>query len=120
MENYHTWARLFEPQKYYSWIIDRFHIPTRLFQLQKHGMDYPFRWLEQRLHKLGFRLVFITRSPESYEAAKVERLKVSGNPAQYDYLDIFIKEQSLYRDLVANQSCRRLNCISRMMTFQRQ
>jgi len=32
METYGTWARMFELQKYYSWIVDRFHIrhrPTR-------------------------------------------------------------------------------------------
>jgi len=32
METYGTWARMFESQKYYSWIVDRFHIrhrPTR-------------------------------------------------------------------------------------------
>jgi hypothetical protein len=25
METYHTWLRLFELQRYYSWIVDRFH-----------------------------------------------------------------------------------------------
>jgi hypothetical protein len=28
MENYRTWVRLFELQRYYSWIVDRFHIST--------------------------------------------------------------------------------------------
>lgn len=101
MEVYHTWARMFELQRYYSWIIDRFHISTRLYQLQTYGKDYDFRWLEQRLLPLGFHLVFVTRSLESFEAARVERLKISGNPSQYDDLNIFIQEQDLWRRLVA-------------------
>lgn len=100
METYQTWARLFELQRYYSWIVDRFHISTRAYQLQQRGVDYNFRWLEQRLHPLGFRLVFLTRSPESFEAARAERLKVSGNPTQYDDLDLFIREQQLMERLV--------------------
>ncbi len=100
METYHTWARLFELQRYYSWIIDRFHLSTRAYQLQAHGTDYNFRWLEQRLKPLGFHLVFITRTPESFAAARQERLKVSGNPAQYDDLGAFIEQQELMRRLV--------------------
>lgn len=104
METYHTWVRLFELQRYYSWIIDRFHLSTRMFQLQRYGKDFPFRWLEQRLNPLGFRLVFVTRTPESFEAARAERLKVSGNPSQYDDLQAFIDEQGLMRRLVSEST----------------
>lgn len=100
METYHTWVRLFELQRYYSWIVDRFHLSTRMYQLQQYARDYPFHWLEQRLEPLGFRLVFVTRSPESFEAARAERLKVSGNPSQYDDLQAFIDDQELMRRLV--------------------
>lgn len=100
METYYTWVRLFELQRYYSWIIDRFHISTRMYQLMNHGTDYTFRWLEQRLQPLNFRLVFLNRSPESFEAARTERLKVSGKPSQYDDLSIFVEEQTLLRRLV--------------------
>lgn len=103
METYHTWARLFELQKYYSWIIDRFHISTRAYQLKNHGRDYEMRWLEQRLNALGFHLVLVTRTPESFAQAREARLKVSGNPAQYDDLQVFIQEQELLQELV-NQS----------------
>lgn len=100
METYHTWARLFELQRYYSWIVDRFHISTRMYQLQTYGKDYDFGWLEDRLRALGFHLVFCTRKPASFEQARAERLKVSGNPAQYDDLDVFVKEQEVMRRLV--------------------
>jgi hypothetical protein len=100
METYHTWVRLFELQQYYSWIIDRFHISTRAYQLQTYGKDYDFSWLEERLHALNFRLVFRTRTPDSFEEARSVRLKASGNPTQYDDLDAFIKEQELMRNLV--------------------
>lgn len=102
METYQTWARMFELQRYYSWIIDRFHISTRSFQLHNNGKDYDFTWLEQRLLPLGFRLVFITRSPEGFEVARRERLKVSGNPSQYDDLAVFVEEQERMADLVAD------------------
>jgi hypothetical protein len=101
METYHTWMRLFELQRYYSWIIDRFHISTRSYQLMNHGKDYDFLWLEQRLKAIGFHLVFLTRTPESFAQAREERLKVSANPSQYDDLQLFIDEQEQMRGLVA-------------------
>jgi len=101
LETYRTWVRLFELLRYYSWIVDRFHISTRMHQLLARGMDYDFGWLEERLLPLGFRLIFCTRTPESFVAARAERLKVSGNPAQYDDLARFVTEQDLLRRLVS-------------------
>jgi hypothetical protein len=100
MEIYRTWARLFELLPYYSWIVDRFHISTRMYQFQTYGVDYDFRWLEDRLQALGFHLVFCTRTPQSFASARAERLKVSGNPSQYDDLQRFVEEQKLLRRLV--------------------
>jgi len=100
LETYRTWVRLFELLQYYSWIVDRFHLSTRMVQNQIHGKDYDFSWLEERLQALGFRLVFCTRTPESFAAARAERLKVSGNPTQYDNLQQFIDEQEEMRRLV--------------------
>jgi hypothetical protein len=108
METYHTWARLFELERYYSWIVDRFHISTRMYQLRAYGQDYDFRWLEERLNALGFRLVFCTRTPESFKAARAERLKVSGNPSQYNDLQQFVHEQELMRRLVNESSLPKL------------
>lgn len=108
METYHTWLRLFELQRYYSWIVDRFHISTRAYQLQTYQRDYDFRWIEDRLNAVGFRLVFLNRSPESFAAAREERLKVSGNPSQYDDLSRFVAEQTLMKRLVAESSLPRL------------
>ena len=99
METYATWLRLFELQRYYSWIVDRFHISTRAYQLQTYGKDYDFRWLEERLLPLNFRLVFLNRTPDSFAAARAERLKVSGKPDQYNDLSIFIREQELMQRL---------------------
>ncbi|HAA02824.1 MAG TPA: hypothetical protein DCE18_05590 [Syntrophobacteraceae bacterium] len=108
METYATWLRLFELQKYYSWIVDRFHISTRAYQLQTYGKDYDFTWLEERLLPLGFRLVFLNRTPESFGAAREERLKVSGKPDQYDDLNVFIREQELMQRLVGESRLPRL------------
>lgn len=109
LETYRTWARMFELQKYYSWIVDRFHISTQAYQRQRYGKAYDFRWLEDRLLPLNFRLVFCTRTPQSFAAAREERLKVSGNPAQYNDLDQFVREQELMRELVARSE---LPCIT--------
>jgi hypothetical protein len=108
METYATWAHLFELQKYYSWIVDRFHLSTRAYQIQTYGKDYDFRWLEERLLPLNFRLVFLNRSPESFAAAREERLKVSGKPDQYNDLDVFIREQELMRRLAGESMLPRL------------
>src|SRR5512137_2643197 len=54
LETFSTWARMFELQKYYSWIIDRFHISTIAYQMQSRGKRYDFGWLEDRLLPLGF------------------------------------------------------------------
>ena len=108
METYATWLRLFELQRYYSWIVDRFHISTRAYQLQAHGREYDFRWLEERLLPLNFRLVFLHRTPDSFAAARQERLKVSGKPDQYDDLSLFIREQELMQRLVGESLLPRL------------
>lgn len=101
METYSTWMHLFELQRYYSWIIDRFHLSTRAHQLQIYDKSYDFTWLEERLYALGFHLVLCYRSPESFVAARTERLKVSGNPSQYDDLDQFVREQELMKQLAS-------------------
>ncbi len=103
METYRTWVRMFELQRYYSWIVDRFHLSTQMYQMQSYGKYYNFRWLEERLIPLGFRLVLCTRTKESFAAAREERLKVSGNPSQYDDLSQFIAEQESILEL-AKQS----------------
>lgn len=104
METYATWARLFELQRYYSWIVDRFHVSTRVYQLQARGRDHDFRWLEDRLRPLGFRLILCLRRPETFEAARAERLRVSGKPSQYDDLGAFVREQELFRRCVSESS----------------
>jgi hypothetical protein len=109
METYNTWVRLFELQRFYSWIVDRFHISTRAYQLKTYGKDYAFTWLEDRLLPLGFRLIFVTRTPESFEAARAERLMVSGNPSQYNDLGVFIEEQQLLCRLVGESKLPVLN-----------
>src|SRR5512135_2917857 len=104
METYRTWVRLFELQRYYSWIVDRFHISTQAWQLRERGERYDFRWLEERLLPLNFRLVYCTRTPESFAAARAERLKVSGKPSQYDDLRAFVDEQECLRKLISEST----------------
>ena len=104
LETYQTWVRLFELQRYYSWIIDRFHISTQAYQIRTHAKYYDFKWLEERLLQLGFRMVFCTRTPDSFEVARRERLKVSGNPSQYNDLQVFVEEQELLCRLIGESA----------------
>lgn len=99
METYATWARLFELLPYYSWIVDRFHLSTRVFQVRAGRLDPDLGWLEARLRRLGFRIVLCTRRPETFEEARIRRLEVSGNPRQYDDLSVFASEQEHFRRL---------------------
>jgi hypothetical protein len=97
LETYATWARLFELQRYYSWIVDRFHVSTIVYQRRVRRRELDFRWLEERLRPLGFRIVLCTRRPESFSQAREQRLAVSGNPGQYDDLAPFVAEQDEMR-----------------------
>lgn len=106
-ETYQTWLRLFELLRYYSWIIDRFHLSTQMHQHLYCGRDYDFRWAEERLAAIGFRIVLCTRQPSTFEAARAERLKVSGNPSQYDDLSKFVREQE-YLESLAERSLLRV------------
>ena len=101
METYRTWMRLFELLRYYSWTVDRFHLSTIAYQQRTYGVTHDFDWLETRLGDLGFQIVVCVRSPGSFDSAREERLKVSGNPRQYDDLSIFIDEQDTLRGLAA-------------------
>ncbi len=99
LEVFDTWVRLIELQPHYSWIIDRFHLSARAYQLAAHGHDLDFRALEERLLALDVHLVLCTRRDGTWEAARAKRLQVSGNPAQYDDLGAFRREQALLRRL---------------------
>lgn len=100
LETYRTWMRLFELQRYYSWIVDRFHISTIVYQsAEGHNLD--FRWLEERLLAAGFCTILCVRTEDSFAQAREERIKVSGKPDQYDNLDAFIKEQERFREAVS-------------------
>jgi len=101
METFATWVRLFELQPHSSWIVDRFHLSTIAFQARTRGVVEDFSWLEDRIEPLGFHLVVCTRHAESFEAARAERLLVSGKPSQYEDLRSFIDEQERLRALAA-------------------
>ena len=101
LETYATWARLFELHRHYSWVVDRFHLSTMAFQRLHRDRDEDFDGLERRLAPLGFHSVLCVRPDDTFEAARRERLKVSGKPSQYDDLGVFITEQAVLRELAA-------------------
>jgi hypothetical protein len=103
LEAFSVWARLFELHRYYSWIVDRFHLSTQVWQARQ-GRRYDFGWLEERLVPLGFAIVLCVRAPETFPEARAERLKVSGNPSQYDDLELFRNEQEELRSAARRSS----------------
>lgn len=105
---YQIWLSLFELYRYYSWIIDRFHISTQMWQAAYHGKRYDFEWLESRLAGLGFRLILCWRDPQSFAKARALRLQISSNPSQYNDLSIFIREQEIFQQLVARSAIPKL------------
>jgi hypothetical protein len=104
MAVFDTWVRLIELQPHYSWIIDRFHLSARAYQLLHNGLDVDFSALEARLRALDVHLVLCTRADGTWEAARAERLLVSGNPSQYDDLEAFRQEQDLLRSLASESA----------------
>jgi hypothetical protein len=104
LETYATWLRLFELQRWYSWIVDRFHLSTRAHQRLVNGRDPGLVWLDRGLADLGFRLVLCTRREGTFERAREARLKVSGQPSQYDDLRPFLAEQALLRELAQDSA----------------
>jgi hypothetical protein len=54
----------------------------------------------QGLKELGFQLIFLTRSAESFYLAWAERVKVCGNPSQYNDLQVFVHAQEVMETIV--------------------
>ncbi|MBP9924010.1 MAG: hypothetical protein KBF92_09280 [Bacteroidia bacterium] len=108
IEMYCTWMKLLELQRHWYWVIDRFHISTRAFQLTNAKKDYQFDWLEDRLAALNFHLVLCIRPIETFEEARQERLKYSESPSNYDNLQKFIDEQELMRKLIKESKLKTL------------
>lgn len=96
-DTFDAWLRIIELQRYYSWIIDRFHVSAQVAQQRLNGLSFETEWIEERLALLGFHLVLCVRSEASFAAARERRLKVSGNPSQYDDLSPFYEEQAAMR-----------------------
>lgn len=99
MATYRTWLTLFQQLRYYSWIIDRFHLSTRVWQQIHRERDYDFGWLEEGLAAVGFRVVLCERPAETFADARKARLKISGNPSQYDDLSVFVAEQGRFENV---------------------
>lgn len=104
LETYATWMRLFELQRHYSWIVDRFHLSTLAFRRMTGRPEPDLDWLDARLAAVGFRILLCTRREDTFAAAREERLRVSGNPSQYDDLAPFVREQAILRELAAASS----------------
>jgi hypothetical protein len=75
-----------------------------VWQRRERGREPDLGWLDRRLGDIGFRLVLCSRRPESFAAARARRLEISGNPTQYDDLELFVREQQEFR-AAAESSC---------------
>src|SRR5260370_16555823 len=66
---YRAWLTLFELYRYYSWIIDRFHISTQMWQATYPGTQYKFACLDSPFPPLGFPLTFSRPHPPPFPYA---------------------------------------------------
>jgi hypothetical protein len=62
-EAYRTWAKLFELYRYYSWVVDRFHISTQAWQLIYAKRHCDFTWLETRFGEGGISTHILLATP---------------------------------------------------------
>jgi hypothetical protein len=108
LETFELWIKLMEHMPYISWIVDRFHHSTLMYQKLYHHRDYDLDWIEKRLVRLGFRLVFCYREPKTFGKARQERLKISGNPSQYDDVRRFAREQDALLDIFGDSALPKL------------
>jgi hypothetical protein len=97
---YDAWVALFRAHRHYPWIVDRFHLSTQVHQAAA-GTPIDLDHVDEALAELGFCLVHCVRRPDTFAAAREERLLVSGNPSQYDDLDVFVREQEAMSAAVA-------------------
>jgi hypothetical protein len=104
LEGYDAWVRLFRAHRHYPWFVDRFHLSTTVHQAAQ-GTPVDLDHVDAALAELGFCVVHCVRRPETFPAARAERLTVSGNPSQYDDLEVFVREQE---DLAAAVRASRL------------
>ncbi|MGZ8439143.1 MAG: hypothetical protein ACXWXR_11490 [Candidatus Limnocylindrales bacterium] len=101
MAVFEAWTDLIELQPHYSWIIDRFHLSAKAYQLTANGYAVDFG-LARTAPQGARRPCRPVHAPRwTWEAARAERLKVSGKPSQYDDLAAFEREQELHRRLAA-------------------
>ena len=108
LRTYELWIELLEHLPYCSCIVDRFYMSTQVHQWIHKHRKYDFQWLEDRLNALGFRLVLCYRRPETFIEARRERLKISGNPSQYDDLARIVREQEMLFDAFRNSKLDKL------------
>lgn len=108
LRTYELWIQLFEHLPYCSCIVDRFYMSTQVHQWIHKHRNYDFQWLEDRLNALGFRLVLCYRRPETFFDARRERLKISGNPSQYNDLARIVREQEMLFDAFRNSKLQKL------------
>lgn len=96
---YDAWVALFRAHRHYPWLVDRFHLSTQVHQAAA-GTPVDLDDVDAALADLGFAVVHCVRRPETFPAAREARLLVSGNPSQYDDLDVFVAEQDAMAEAV--------------------
>src|SRR4051794_39794142 len=104
LESYETYVRLLELHRDYYWVVDRFHVSTIAHQRLAFGNEVDLSWVDRRLAVLGFVLVHCQRDPETFAGARDHRLTYSENPHRYNDLSVFVREQEVMGELVAESA----------------
>ena len=88
------------PHRFHPWFVDRFYLSTQVHQAGR-GTPVDLGDVDAALADLGFCVVHCVRRPDTFPAAREARLLVSGNPSQYDNLDVSVAEQEAMAQAVA-------------------
>lgn len=88
---YKTWLNLFEMQQNRFWVIDGFHLSTKVYQEIHNKIDFEVNWIEEKLKELDFKLVLCQRKKDTFRSAIEQEKKISSN-------EIDLKIQSLQKE----------------------
>ncbi|KAA3600430.1 MAG: hypothetical protein DWQ06_09305 [Calditrichaeota bacterium] len=63
---YKTWLELIKVQNDRFWVIDGFHLATKVYQKIYNSFDFDIKWIEEKLKESEFKLVLCKREESSF------------------------------------------------------
>ncbi len=79
---YKTWLDLIKVQNDRFWVIDGFHLATKIYQKVYNNFDFDVKWIEERLKESDFKLVLCKREESSFQRVIEENEKLNEEEKQ--------------------------------------